>query len=116
MAFSPITAGSLIKQQVGTDDTLVGSTTPTTLYGDAGIDILNHAVGGNDTITTFSSGSIYGDAQHNLLDNAAGGNDTLDAQIIASDGQACTINMYGDVGGALVGAHIPEVAEHALHR
>src|SRR5919205_3465006 len=97
----PITTGDLSDHQVGTDDVLVGLANATTvLFGDAGRDILDRAVGGNDTLTTSGPGSLYGDAGRNIADRGAGGDDTLTALIALTLGSATLgLNMYGDAGG-----------------
>lgn len=74
------TSGSLTGRQHGAAQTLVGSDPTNTLFGDAGVDLLGRAIGGNDTLLTSGSGSLYGDAGGNISDHARGGSDTLSAQ------------------------------------
>ena len=48
----PITDGDLSDHQIGTDDVLAGTSNSTSQYvGDAGRNMLDHALGGNDTFT-----------------------------------------------------------------
>lgn len=61
------TSGSLNGRQHGGAQTLVGSDPANTLFGDAGLDLLSHAVGGNDTLLTSGSGSLFGDAGETFL-------------------------------------------------
>lgn len=75
------TSGSLNGRQHGGAQTLVGSDPANTLFGDAGLDLLGHAVGGNDTLLTSGSGSLFGDAGEDISDHARGGDDALSAQV-----------------------------------
>jgi hypothetical protein len=71
------TTGSLGRKKRGGDQTLIGADAENTLYGDAGLDLLDKAQGGNDTLVTYASGDLHGDAGRNIVDHAKGGNDTL---------------------------------------
>jgi hypothetical protein len=96
------TTESLTGRQHGGSQTLVGSEPTNLLFGDAGLDLLDHAVGGNDTLVTSGAGSLFGDAGGNIADHARGGDDTLSAQVLASAitvGETFIPNMYGDTGG-----------------
>lgn len=96
------TSGSLTGRQHGVAQTLVGSDPTNTLFGDAGVDLLGRAIGGNDTLLTSGSGSLYGDAGGNISDHARGGSDTLSAQVSAPaiiPGETFSLDMYGDAGG-----------------
>ena len=72
-----------------------------TIYGDAGVNLLDGAVGGDDTLTTYGAGNVYGDAGKNIVGYARGGNDGVAAFIVAATAFPVTVNLFGDAGGAI---------------
>jgi hypothetical protein len=74
-----------------------------TIYGDAGANLLDGAVGGDDTLTTYGAGNVYGDAGKNIVGYARGGNDGVAAFIVAATAFPVTVNLFGDAGGAISG-------------
>src|SRR6266436_58964 len=103
----PILEGDLDDHQVGSDDILTGISTSTSiLVGDAGQNILDHAVGGNDTFSLVFSpqpnlqNSSYGDARGDISDHAAGGNDAFS---LSGNSLLSFFSLYGDAGAEMSG-------------
>ena len=81
------------------------------MFGDAGGNITNHGVGGNDTLIAQFTGSpdfvsttvnIYGDAGGSLSEHAIGGNDVIVGPD-AGNGSNSIVNLFGDAGTNLTG-------------
>jgi hypothetical protein len=70
------TSNSLSGKQHGGNQDLIGLDPTNTIFGDAALDLLNHAVGGDDTLTAlipFANNHFFGDAGGNMSDHTAGG-------------------------------------------
>ena len=82
----------------GGDDVMTGAGVDVTeMFGDAGRDMTDHAVGGNDTLTAnmasiFSSCEVFGDCGGEMSGDAKGGDDNITVQGVS----VASESLYGD--------------------
>src|SRR5262249_17641025 len=93
------TSNSLFGNQQGGSQTLTGNDPTNTIFGDAGLNLLDKARGGDDSLLTHGAGSLFGDAGQNISNHAVGGDDALTAQIVTPTLDPINLTMFGDAGG-----------------